>query len=410
MGFAGRTDEECLDAGRAQIDAQEHPPLAHDPTISGPEPPLITLRITTRRAPPTIDTIDMVRPILRPERDRDRLLGVSLVLAAACLYGSGPFFARVAYDAGMAPLPLLTWRYVFAACLGWLLVVASASGRSSLRALGRRDVMVLLALGVLFVGNAGAYTAALETVPAGLVAIITYVYPALVAVIAIRFVRRLEGRRAWIALAVSMAGVALAVGGIPRDADIPLTGLVLAFLCPVFYAVWIVLAARLRGERPEHEQPMEPIAATGPDDSSASIERPDALSSSAIMSTVTALTAASLVVLLGGDPAPSAVPVDAWVALVGFGAFSALAIVAFLVGTRRIGAARAALVSTIEPVYTIVMATILLGESLSPLQVLGGALVVLGVLLAESGRVDRPGRVEAPLADVPPADPERARV
>jgi drug/metabolite transporter (DMT)-like permease len=343
----------------------------------------------------------MVRPALRT--DRDRLVGVALVLAAACLYGSGPFFARIAYDADMAPLPLLTWRYVFAALVCWLLVVATASGRLSLRALARRDLAILLFLGILFVGNAGAYTAALETVPAGLVAIITYIYPALVAVIAIRYVRRLEGRRAWIALGVSTAGVALAVGGIPSDADIPFIGLVLAFLCPVFYAVWIVIAARLRGERPQpDEQPIEPITSTS--------RGPDALTSSAVMSTVTALTAATLVVLLGGDPAPSAVPGDAWIALIGFGVFSAFAVVAFLGGSRRIGAARAALVSTVEPVFTIVMATLLLGERLTELQVLGGALVVVGVLLAESGGSERSMDDDAVTADGTPGGAERARV
>ncbi|MET0773053.1 MAG: DMT family transporter [Candidatus Limnocylindrales bacterium] len=353
----------------------------------------------------------MVRPAIRSDRDRDRLVGISLVLAAACLYGSGPFFARIAYDAGMAPLPLLTWRYVFAALMGWLLVVATTSGRLSLRTLSRRELVVLLALGTLFVVNAGAYTAALETVPAGLVAIITYIYPAMVAVIAIRYVRRLEGRRAWIALAVSMAGVALAVGGIPADADIPVTGLVLAFLCPVFYSVWIVLAARLRGERPEgEEQPIEPIAATGPEDTGAPTHGPDALTSSAVMSSVTALTAGVLVVLVGGDPAPAAVPGEAWLALIGFGVFSAFAVAAFLGGSRRIGAARAALVSTFEPVYTIVMATVLLGESLGPVQVLGGGLVVLGVLLAESGGRERSAGIDVPAVEGPPGDAERARV
>ncbi len=353
----------------------------------------------------------MVHQALPSDRGRDRLVGISLVLVAACLYGSGPFFANVAYDTGMAPLPLLTWRYVFASLVGWLLVIASSSGRLSLRALTRRDLAVLLFLGILFVGNAGAYTAALETVPAGLVAIITYIYPALVAVIAIRYVRRLEGRRAWLALGVSMAGVALAVGGIPRGADIPMTGLVLAFLCPVFYAVWIVLAARLRGERPQgQEQPIEPITATGPEDTGASGHGPDALTSSAIMSSVTALTAASLVVLVGGDAGPAAVPGEAWVALIGFGVFSAFAVVAFLGGSRRVGAARAALVSTVEPVYTIVMATVLLGERLTELQVLGGALVVLGVLLAEAGRSEPSAGVDGAAEEAPPGDAEHARV
>lgn len=353
-----------------------------------------------------------MRPAASPGPDRERLVGVGLVLAAACLYGSGPLFARVAYDTGMAPLPLLTWRYVFAAVVGWLLVVVTADGRRSVRALTRHDVGVLVALGLLFVGNAGAYTAALQTVPAGLVAIITYIYPALVAVISVRYARRLEGRRPWVALALSTAGVALAVGGIPKDAGIPLTGLLLALLCAVFYATWIVLAARMRGERPDDgTRLVEPPAATGPEDTNAPTAGPDALASSAAMTTATALMAAMLSMVLGDDLAAASVPGSAWPALVGFGTFSAFAVVSFLAGTQRIGAARAALVSTIEPVYTIVLATLLLGETLSPIQVVGGALVVFGVLLAESGRSDRDGdRTPGVRTAAEPAGPDRATV
>jgi drug/metabolite transporter (DMT)-like permease len=354
----------------------------------------------------------MVRHAPDTGPDHDRLVGVGLVLAAACLYGSGPLFARIAYDAGMSPLPLLTWRYVFAAIVGWLLVIATAGGRRALATLTRHQAGVLVALGLLFVGNAGAYTAALQTVPAGLVAIITYIYPALVAVIAVRYARRLEGRRPWVALALSMAGVALAVGGIPRDADIPLTGLLLALLCAVFYAAWIVLAARMRGERPDDDgpTPVDLPAATGPEDTSAPTTSPDALASSAVMTTATALMAAVLSLALGDDLGPASVPEAAWPALAGFGAFSAFAVVCFLGGTQRIGAARAALVSTIEPVYTIVLATLLLGERLSPIQIAGGALVVFGVLLAESGRADRDGArvTEGPAS--PPEGADRATV
>lgn len=349
----------------------------------------------------------MVRQPTSPGPDRDRAIGVGLVLAAACLYGSGPVFARIAYDAGMSPLPLLTWRYVFAAIVGWLLLLAMTGGRRSLRTLTARDLMVLVALGLLFVGNAGAYTAALQTVPAGLVAIIMYIYPALVAVISVRYARRLEGRRPWVALALSTAGVALAVGGIPRGADIPLTGLLLALACAVLYAIWIVLAARMRGERPDGgSMTIAQPAATGPEDTSGPPAGPGTLASSAVMTTATALTAAILSALLADDLAPAAVPAAAWPALVGFGAFSAAAVVAFLAGTHRIGAARAALVSTIEPVYTIVVATLLLHETLDPVQVAGGTLVVIGVLLAESGRTGRDGDATTDMRET--AGPEGA--
>lgn len=323
------------------------------------------------------------------------MLGVVLVVLSACLYGSGPFFARIAYDAGMSPLPLLTWRYCFAAIVGWLLLAATASGRHSLRRLTGRYLVVLVCLGFLFMGNAGSYTAALQTVPASLVAIITYLYPALVAVLSVRYARRLEGRRPWVALGLSTLGVALAVGGIPADADIPLTGLLLSLSCAICYAVWIVLAARLRGERPDTAPEAADRLAVGPEDTAATTQGPEALVSSAIISTTTVATGALLTLLLGGDPSPAAVPGEAWPAIVGFGVFSGVAVVAFLVGTRRIGAARAALVSTIEPVYTIVLATLLLGETLGPVQVVGGALVVIGVLLAETGGTGRADQDDA---------------
>jgi len=70
----------------------------------------------------------MVRTALGSRAERDQVIGVALILATAALFGSGFWFARIAYDAGMSPLPLLTWRYVFAALVGWLLVSASSRG------------------------------------------------------------------------------------------------------------------------------------------------------------------------------------------------------------------------------------------------------------------------------------------
>jgi drug/metabolite transporter (DMT)-like permease len=327
----------------------------------------------------------------RPPVRTAQLVGIGLVVLSAALFGSGPFFARVAYDAGMTALPLLTWRFVFAALVAWVLLLARASGRRSLRSISRRRLVILVALGVLYVGNSGSYTAALRTVPVPLVSIIAYLYPALVAVLSVRFARRLEGRRAWIALAISTCGIALAVGGIPAGEDVPLVGLLLAFTCPIVYAIWIVLAARLGGERPagaanEAAEGVEIV----PMDAEVVPAGPDILPSAAVMTSATALAAAVLALLAGNDVAPTAVPSEAWLALFGFGAFSAVAFQTFLGGTRRIGAARAALLSTVEPVYTIILASILLGETLTGIQLVGGALVIIGVLLAETG--NRGGR------------------
>jgi drug/metabolite transporter (DMT)-like permease len=43
-------------------------------------------------------------------------------------------------------------------------------------------------------------------------------------------------------------------------------------------------------------------------------------------------------------------------------------------------------VSTVEPIYTIILAAVLFGERLTPIQLAGGALVIVGVLIAQSGQ------------------------
>src|SRR4029078_12771273 len=119
-------------------------------------------------------------------------------------------------------------------------------------------------------------------------------------------------------------GIALAVGGIPAGADIPLAGLLLAFTCPIVYAVWIVLAARLGGERPNrvaHEPRDEGALPIAPMDVEGVPDGPDVITSSAIMTTATALSAAVLAILAGDSVSPADVPDGAWLAVMAFGTF-----------------------------------------------------------------------------------------
>lgn len=58
-----------------------------------------------------------------------------------------------------------------------------------------------------------------------------------------------------------------------------------------------------------------------------------------------------------------------------------LPVVTFLAGLERIGPTNAAVPSTLEPVVTVLLAALLLGEMLKPITLLGGALILLTVML-----------------------------
>jgi drug/metabolite transporter (DMT)-like permease len=205
-------------------------------------------------------------------------------------------------------------------------------------------------------------------------ALIVYVYPAIVAVISLQVGHPLRGRRAWGALALALAGVALAVGNIGEVAGSQVSGLLLIGASPVIYAVWIVLSARLSGEG---------RAGVGANAGGTV----DPMAAGALMLTATAATYWTSALVLGQPVLPGQIAGGAWFGLIGVGIVSTfVAVLAFYAGAHRIGAARASIVSTVEPIWTITLAGLLFGERLGPLQLAGGAMILAGVVIAQTGR------------------------
>lgn len=333
-------------------------------------------------------------PVVPPLMDRRRATGTALVLLSALGFGSASVLARPVYDTGMSWLGLVTWRFIIGAALAWAWIAILPSRRASVRRLSRHRLAVTIGLGVLFTGNAGTYYAGLETVPAALAGVIVYTYPVIVAVLSIRFATRLPGRRPWIALVLALAGVVLALGGIDPGSMPPVTGIVLIMLSSLIYSAWIILSARLSGERRDR---LGDEAGT-PDNAAAT---------TAVMITSSAIVYTILSIVTGGTVGPRDVPANAWPLLVAIGFLASfLAIQAFYAGARRIGAAQAALVATVEPAIIVVLAGLILGQRLEPIQLVGAALIMISVVVAQTAPRPRgapepamPMDAEAPAED-----------
>jgi drug/metabolite transporter (DMT)-like permease len=103
------------------------------------------------------------------------------------------------------------------------------------------------------------------------------------------------------------------------------------------------------------------------------------------MMTATAAVFAGGGALAGQPLDPGTVPSAAWPGLVAIGfVASFLAIQTFYAGARRLGAAQAALVSTVEPVYIVVLAALVLDQHLTPIQLVGAGLILVGVVIAQT--------------------------
>ena len=304
--------------------------------------------------------------------DRARLTGIALVVVSAIAFGSGGLFARPVYATGVDWLTLMAWRFGIAGALAWVVLLARPGARRTLRAMPRRQVLVTIGLGVFYVTNTATYYAGITEVDLSLSALIVYIYPPVVAVLALQFGLPLEGRRAWTALGIAVAGVVLAVGGIDAASAPPTGPLLLIIASPLLYSVWIILAARHSGERSDR---------TG----HGSDEGADPSVVGAVMLSSTAAVYWAVNLGLRHPVMPADIPAAAWPGILGVAVVAGfVSVQAFYAGTQRVGAAQASLISTVEPLWTILAASLLLDERLAPVQWVGGALILAGVMLSQT--------------------------
>jgi drug/metabolite transporter (DMT)-like permease len=283
-----------------------------------------------------------------------------MVLASATGFGTLAIFAKLGYATGLGTEQLLAFRFLLAAAGMW--VLAMVFGQSPLR-LGRKQLLTLVGLGaIVYTGQSLTYFIALRTLPASLVVLIAYIYPSLVVVAGWLFLHRAVSAWYGVALAASFLGVALLVGG----AHFKLAwALVFAIASPTIYTGYILIGERVMSAAP-------------------------ALAASAVIMSGAACAFCVLAALnhqlaLPRNP-------GGWAVGVGIALFpTMLAISLFMAGLPRIGAARAALISTWEPVVTVLLAVLVLGDRLSIVQVAGGALVLLAVIVVQGAHLWRPG-------------------
>jgi drug/metabolite transporter (DMT)-like permease len=273
---------------------------------------------------------------------------------------------------------ILVLRYVAAAPLFWLLVRLSGHELPTQTASVRAFV-----LGAVVVApQAIMIYLALARLTAGLVVLLLYTFPAMVAIGAVVTRRERPSWRKASAVLVAVVGTALAMLG---DGQIEANGAGVAFALGSAFccALWILIGDRVLQGMP-------------------------ALTVSALISTGAAVTLCAVGVVsnaveLSFGPA-------GWVAIVGTILFST--VVAFatsLAGMARVGPTVASILLTAEVPLAVTWSILFLGEQLKPMQVVGGVLVVAAVLLLQAGAIRWPawaGARRAPF--LPSAAPPHA--
>ena len=282
------------------------------------------------------------------------------MVASAVAFGAMAILARFAFASGVDTVTLLALRFAMGSAVMMALLRYRGLPFPRGATLG-----VLIALGALgYGGQAISYFTALKLAPAGLAALLLYLHPALVALLAAVVLDERLTAAKLVALAIALLGTALTVApaiGAEAIAAAPhiATGLAFAVTSAGFYAVYIVVAAFVG-------------------------RRADAFAMSTVVITSAAVVFVTGLWIRGPQWPQTAV---GWTAVVCIALLSTvLAITLYFAGLERIGPVRASTLSTVEPLCTVVLAALVLDETLSPIQLAGGALILAAAVLIARAR------------------------
>jgi len=282
---------------------------------------------------------------LSPER-----IGALLCLVAAGSFALQPVLVKLAFDGGAGVASVGAIRFALAALALALLA------RSAIAAAPARTLLAPFLLGLTIYGlETGLFFASLERIDVSLASLLMCSYPALVVAGAVLLRRERASRRRALALVVALVGVALVLAGGVSGAMDPL-GIGLALGAAISYAAYVLVSDRLLGTT-------EPLVLA------------------------TMLCAGAAVAFALGGTASGSLDVPSVPTLAVIGAIALVAtvlpIAAFLGGVHRLGPSRATILGTVEPPLTIALSALVFGERLGPVQLLGAALVVSGVVILQ---------------------------
>lgn len=279
--------------------------------------------------------------------------GTIFILLSVTGYSFFPVWVKTIQDSGLQPLDIAFWRFLFAVPVFWLLVAATRMPAPE-KPLPR---IQLLGMGTLLTASALLAFLGLQRIPTSTFIVFFYTYPAMVALMSLFLGERLS-HGGWLALALTLVGIFLTVPDFGQGLDgESLIGIIMALLNAFSVALYFIISSRLlRGH--------------------------SAMARASAWGIVGALLPLLLIAPFRPTGAPSSPEV--WFNIGALVVVSTVFPVFFLnAGIQKVGPARAAIIGTVEPLLTILLAAIFLGERLEPIQLVGGAFILASVILLQ---------------------------
>lgn len=284
-------------------------------------------------------------------------VGVIFILISGAAFGLLPWFARIAYNHGAEPLGMLAVRFTIASVV--MIVAAQFRKRPQQRPDSTLAIQLFLLGALGYAPQATFYFFSVDRIDISLATIIFYTYPVFVVLASWIFLRHTPSTRVLLCLAVAVCGAALTAGQVRAGS---ITGVLFMLGASLWYTGYIILSSRI-------------VHVVG-----------------AFTSLTYVMVGAAVAHGLTYLVVRPALPND----ITGWSAIAAASVIGtvismgfFFAGVSRIGPGEASVLSTIEPVVSIVVGVLALNETVNGIRLLGAVLVLVSVaVLAQLSRAD----------------------
>jgi drug/metabolite transporter (DMT)-like permease len=276
--------------------------------------------------------------------------GTILMVLSALGYGLLPIFALYAYKGNISLTVLLFLRFLFAA--GILFIYIFFKYKRLM--INKKDLFFFFILGgICYNLQSRFYFSSVKYIPASLAALSLYTYPMVVTVLSFIFDKEKITRKIGISISISFLGLIMILG--TSVGKINYFGIILALGASLVYSIYIVLGNRVLKRTP-------PI----------------------VTSAFIALFSSIGVLILGVfmDGINFHFKAFTWFPIAGLVLFSTvISMLFFFRGMELLGPTKASIISMTEPLFTVILSTLLLHDHLTIFQLIGGLIVLTGSML-----------------------------
>lgn len=284
------------------------------------------------------------------DKSSDKIKGIFYIVIASIAFGIMPILAKLAYKGGANAINTLALRFTFSSII---LFIYIKTKKLSLR-VSKEQIKLILFMGVIGYSMTSILLfVSYNYIDVGIAGMILHTYPLMVMILSIIIYKEKFKLKKFLYLMVTTIGVFIMLD--VKVGNINTVGVILVLLSALCYAIYVLGASNDK------------------------VKNIDSYVMTFYISIISAIVGSTTGIVTNSFNNPINFYGIIAILLIAF-ISTVVALMAFLKGVKLIGPTNSAIFSALEPIVSLVLGVIVLGESISIKIIIGSTIIILAMI------------------------------